>query len=179
MAYASASFDPALVATNSDAASSALAEANAASGVAASASDAASNALSKITAKSATWDKASAASSVAHAASSIIAAQSSVWEERTRVAVNDADRINTALTTDFIIAFTALSAARAYQISSEDIAQAGRRFIIKDESGAARTYNITISTEGAETIDGADTVVISNAYGAITLYSNGSNLFIY
>ena len=96
-----------------------------------------------------------------------------------RVAVNDANRINTTLSTDYIVAFTALTAPRAYQISSEDIAQTNRLFIIKDESGAARTYNITISTEGAETIDGADTVVISNAYGAITLYSNGSNLFIH
>lgn len=65
MGYASASFDPALIGQNSDAASSALAEANAASGAAATASDVASNALSKITARSSTWDKASAASSVA------------------------------------------------------------------------------------------------------------------
>lgn len=49
MAYSSVSFDPTLVATNSDAASSALAEANAASVAAASAN-------SKITAQSAAWE---------------------------------------------------------------------------------------------------------------------------
>ena len=63
MAYASASFDPALVAQNSDAASSAFQEADAASSIAVTASAAAS-----------------AASAKAAAASSKIAAQSSAWE---------------------------------------------------------------------------------------------------
>ena len=53
MAFNSASFDPALIATNSDAASSAFAEADAASAVAASAS-------SKIAAQSAAWESGAA-----------------------------------------------------------------------------------------------------------------------
>lgn len=96
---------------------------------------------------------------------------------KNRVAVNDADRTNSALSTDYIVAFTALTAAREYQISSADIAQAGRIIIVKDESGDAGTYNITISTEGAETIEGQASITIHNDYGARTLYSNGSNLF--
>ncbi len=96
-----------------------------------------------------------------------------------RVPVNDVDRINTALSSDHLVAFTALTAAREYQISSEDIAQAGREFLVKDESGDAGTYNITISTEGVETIEGAATFVLTNDNEAIMLYSNGSNLFIY
>lgn len=96
-----------------------------------------------------------------------------------RVAVSDADRTNAALSTDHIVAFTALTAGRAYQISSADIALSGRIFIVKDEAGAAGTYNITISTQGSEKIDGQDTYVIKNNYGAVTLYSNGSHLFIY
>jgi len=95
-----------------------------------------------------------------------------------RTAVNDADRTNIALSTDHIVAFTALTAARQYQISSADIALAGRVFIIKDESGSAGTYNITISTEGSEKIDGQDTLVINNNYQCVHLYSNGSHLFI-
>jgi hypothetical protein len=94
------------------------------------------------------------------------------------VGVNDASRTNTALTTDYIVAFTALTAARGYQISSEDIAQSGRIFHVKDAAGAAGTYNITISTEGAELIDGAATYVLNNDYEAVTLFSNGSHLFI-
>lgn len=98
-----------------------------------------------------------------------------------RVAVSDADRLNTVLTTDSLVAFTALSAPRSYQISSEDIADASatnpRVFTIKDESGDASAHAITISTEGTEKIDGADTASISVNYGSVTIYSNGSNLF--
>ena len=74
MGWTELSFDPDSVASTSDVASSAMAEANAASAAAANASDAASkasvaaakgsDASSKIAAKSSIWDKASAASSV-------------------------------------------------------------------------------------------------------------------
>jgi len=96
-----------------------------------------------------------------------------------RTAVADADLTRTALTDDCIVAFTSLSAQRTYSISSADIAIAGRIFHVKDESGGARTNNIVIATEGAETIDGSATVTISHDYACISLYSNGSNLFIF
>jgi hypothetical protein len=95
------------------------------------------------------------------------------------VGVSDANRTNTTLSTDHVIIFTSLTADRTYQISSEDIAQAGRVIVVKDGSGNAATFNIIISTEGAETIDGAATFTISSNYGAINLVSNGSNLFVY
>ena len=40
-------------------------------------------------------------------------------------------------------------------------------------------YNITIATEGSETIDGAATKVISSNYGSVTLYADhlGANWF--
>lgn len=75
MGYTSVSFDPDSVASNSDVASSALVAASAASNTASAASVAAakgSDASSKIAAKSATWDKASAASSVAALKKAII-----------------------------------------------------------------------------------------------------------
>jgi len=34
-----------------------------------------------------------------------------------------------------------------------------------------------ISTEGAEKIDGLDTLVINNNYNSVTLYSDGTNWF--
>jgi len=111
-------------------------------------------------------------------AANVAAAGAVMESDRGYVAVVDEDRINTELTTDFIVAFTILNAPREYQISSADIAVAGRRFIIKDESGSAGTYNITISTEGVETIDGAASITIHNDNGARTLYSNGTNLSI-
>lgn len=63
-------------------------------------------------------------------------------------------------------------------IQTTDIAMVGRIFIVKDEGGNAATQNITIATEGAETIDGQATAVISGNYDRITLISDGSNLFI-
>jgi hypothetical protein len=53
----------------------------------------------------------------------------------------------------------------------------GRTYTIKDESGAAASNNITIATEGSETIDGSATDVISDNYGAKLYYSDGSNWF--
>lgn len=64
MAYASASFDPALVAQNSDAASSAYAEADTASSVAAAASAKAAAASSKIAEQSSAWEAGGSISSV-------------------------------------------------------------------------------------------------------------------
>jgi hypothetical protein len=73
MGYLSASFDPSLVALNSDAASSAMVEANTASSAAAAAYERASDASSAVASRSAIWDKASAASSVAAANAASIA----------------------------------------------------------------------------------------------------------
>ena len=94
-----------------------------------------------------------------------------------RVEVADAARTNSALTNDYIVAFTSLSAGRTYTISTADIAQKGRVIIVKDESGVAGVYNITIATQASEKIDGQATLVISQNYGFVTLESNGSHLF--
>lgn len=80
-----------------------------------------------------------------------------------------------------VFACTDTSAARTLTISTSTIIQGTLTtpvFIhIKDESGGAATNNITIDTEGAETIDGAVSLTINANYGSVQLYSNGSNLF--
>lgn len=76
-----------------------------------------------------------------------------------------------------IIGITDTTAARTVTILSADIAHDGQIFIIKDESGAAGTNNITIATEGAENIDGAATALINTNYGSLRMYSNGAHLF--
>ena len=53
----------------------------------------------------------------------------------------------------------------------------GRIYTVKDESGAAATNNITVATEGSETIDGAATATIAENYGCVTYYSDGTNWF--
>ena len=55
--------------------------------------------------------------------------------------------------------------------------RAGCTYTVKDESGAAASNNITVATEGSETIDGSATDVISDNYGAKHYYSNGSDWF--
>jgi hypothetical protein len=79
--------------------------------------------------------------------------------------------------TEFRIAVTDTSATRTITISSSDIAVAGREFEVKDESGAAGTIAIVVTTESSQTIDGASQILISVDYGILKLYSDGSNLF--
>ena len=78
---------------------------------------------------------------------------------------------------EVIIAITDTSAPRTVTIQTADIAAGSRIFIVKDESGGAGTNNITIATQGSETIDGQPTVTISVDFGVVRLYSNGTNLF--
>lgn len=54
---------------------------------------------------------------------------------------------------------------------------AGKVIRVRDEEGNADNANITIATEGDETIDGSATATISAASGSITLYSDGTNWF--
>lgn len=53
----------------------------------------------------------------------------------------------------------------------------GRTYHIKDTDGNASVNNITINTQGAETIDGVASTTISSNYGVISLYSNGTHWF--
>ena len=53
----------------------------------------------------------------------------------------------------------------------------GRTIVIKDIGGDASTNNLTVTTEGAELIDGAATAVISTDYGKVTLQSDGTNWY--
>lgn len=63
-------------------------------------------------------------------------------------------------------------------IQSVNIAEEGREIFFKDVGGVAGANNITIATEGSETIDGAATYTINSNYGKVTLVSDGTNLFV-
>jgi len=67
--------------------------------------------------------------------------------------------------------------AVAITMSTADMIVA-KEFVIKDAGGNAGTFNITIDTQGAEKIDGENTLVIDSDYASFTLYSDGAHWFI-
>lgn len=75
------------------------------------------------------------------------------------------------------IAVTNTAAPKTVTIASAAIAKLDYEITVSDESGNAAVNNITIATEGAETINGAASIAIAANYGAVRLRSNGSNLF--
>lgn len=74
-----------------------------------------------------------------------------------------------------IIGVTSTAAARTITLDDDDKI-AGRIIIVKDESGAAGTNNITVQAETGN-IDGGASVAISANYGVCRVYSDGTNWF--
>jgi len=82
-------------------------------------------------------------------------------------------------TDDFLhVTYTSTAAVTSLTLPTAQTT-AGRCITIKDAGGNASANNITVDTEGAETIDGAATAVISGNYDSISLYSNGVGWFIH
>lgn len=82
----------------------------------------------------------------------------------------------TASANDVILGVSG-NAAIDIRLPSANAYSAGQNFIIKDESGAANTKNITIRTTGDQKIDGASSIVLESPYAAVNIYSNGSDKF--
>jgi hypothetical protein len=84
-----------------------------------------------------------------------------------------ADSSTTLRVTDFLIAFTLLNAGRKVTLPSAASA-AGQHFVIKDESGSAGRFLITI----VGTVDGTiNPTAVNTAYGKYKIYSNGTSWF--
>jgi len=77
---------------------------------------------------------------------------------------------------EVIIGVDTSSSAVTITLATADC-KAGKVVIINDEGGNAGTNNITVATEGSETIDGSATATISSNNGTLRLYSDGSNWF--
>ena len=85
----------------------------------------------------------------------------------------------TVLGTDNIIGVTYTATGAVSIILPTALMQAGKAYHIVDEGGLAGTNNITISTEGAELISGANTAVINANYNAKNVYNNGTDWFLF
>ncbi len=84
----------------------------------------------------------------------------------------------TAQLYDFYIGITDTSIARTVTLPSTAVK--GQSFIIKDESGAAGTNNISVVVNGGvKTIDGTTSYAMNTNYGAIQVIYNGTNYFIF
>lgn len=85
----------------------------------------------------------------------------------------------TAKVTDGYVGVTSTAAARTITLPKAADAGEGKVLIVKDESGAANTNNITVDGDGSETIDGATTKVINTAYGVVRLICTGTAWFTF
>jgi hypothetical protein len=79
--------------------------------------------------------------------------------------------------TDQIVGVSYTATGAVTVTIDSDNTKAGRYFTIKDTGGSAGSNNITIATEGAETIDGAATATISTNYDSLIIFSDGTNYF--
>lgn len=96
---------------------------------------------------------------------------SEIYLNRTSVAAS-----YSTVAKDIYIGVTNTDSARTITLSSVDT-EDKRIIIVNDESGGAGTNNITVDTQGAQTIDGAASVAIATNYGSVRLISDGTNWF--
>lgn len=92
-----------------------------------------------------------------------------------RTAINNTGY--TVLESDYLIAYTTLTAPRTVTLPSANTMM-GHIIIIKDESGTAGTHNITVNVTAGGTIDGVASKAVNTNYGSIELYSNGTKWFL-
>jgi hypothetical protein len=91
----------------------------------------------------------------------------------TRTVVSDA--AYTALATDRMVAYTALTAARVITLPASSAYPTGTRLLIVDETGACSvTKTLTLNAAGTDTVDGAGSAVVNQAYGFIGIESSGA-----
>lgn len=79
-----------------------------------------------------------------------------------------------ATATDPYVGVTDTTAARTITLPTAWATDEGTTVIVKDESGAAATNNITIQGQAGELIDGAASAKIDSNYGALSLLSTGT-----
>ena len=77
---------------------------------------------------------------------------------------------------DRIIGMDSTGGVRSVTLTTAETFK-GRTFVVKDEGGHAAANNITVDTEGAQTIDGAATDVINTNFGSASYYCDGTNWF--
>lgn len=83
------------------------------------------------------------------------------------------------LTTDYIldVTYTSTGAVTSLSLPTAQMV-VGRTIVIKDTGLSAGTNNITITTEGAELIDGSNTFVMNTNGESVTIFAKSTGWFI-
>lgn len=92
--------------------------------------------------------------------------------------VGVADINYSVLSSDYIVGYRTLTASRTVTLPSS-VNASGQIYVIKDEAGAAASFNIVVSGQAGQLIDGANTALISSNYASLSLYSDNSKWFIF
>jgi hypothetical protein len=117
-------------------------------------------------------DTTQAGHNIAQAASVQVQRQLLRIDQHTTVA----DANYTALSTDQLVAYTSITAARIVTLPAAATVNAGQPIVIADESGSCSATNtITVTRIGSDTINGQASAVIANPFGYLELVSNGAN----
>jgi len=88
----------------------------------------------------------------------------------------------TILYTDYLVGVNTqtISAICTLTLPLANTLPDGQMLVIKDEQGSANTWNIKVTSSGADTIDGQSSIMLESSYGALNLYTNGNDkYFIY
>lgn len=92
----------------------------------------------------------------------------------TRVAVSDA--AYSVQTSDRMVAYAALTAARVVTLPAASAYPTGTPLMIVDETGScSASKTITVNRAGSDLIDGAASFVLGAAYAGLEIESNGAN----
>lgn len=80
-----------------------------------------------------------------------------------------------ANTDTYILLSVNTAAQRTIILPPANSVSAGRQYIISDDTGQASTNNITIRTQGSDTVMGLSQVILSVSYSSVLVSSNGNN----
>ena len=81
----------------------------------------------------------------------------------------------TLAASDYIVGVNTTSNVVTCSLPAASAVEDGQMFVIKDEGGNAGSNDIRVVRNGSDTIDGGTFALISSPYGAINLYSDGTN----
>lgn len=75
----------------------------------------------------------------------------------------------------FVYLIIDTSSARQITLPLASGVSAGRIYIVKDSDGTAEANNVTVVTQGSDTLDGASSQVLDTNYGSWTIVGDGSS----